>query len=315
MKRHGVYDVEDLRTTMSALTQITVQADAETAEAPFALATSDYFFRGTGHIRGGIGSLAWALADTIEKLGGTISFASRAKGITFDGERWTVRTRRSTVTTENLIANLTPHQLQDLAPDIRLSERALQAGNELERGWSATMLYLRISDDTGLDRWAHHVEAVDDPSLPLREGNHIFASVSGADETDRAPGDERTVTVSTHIPLARMRAQRQAGTVAGYVEHVQAQMRETLRRRAPELADRITHEMTGSPRTFERFTGRPHGMVGGAPRTVGLHHYLQLGPVEAAPGLHLVGDSVFPGQSTLATALGGTRVAEVVARR
>jgi phytoene dehydrogenase-like protein len=315
MKRHGVYQIEALRTTMSALSQITVQADVDSAEAPFALATSDYFFRGTGHIRGGIGSLAWALADTIEEHGGTISFASRAKAIEFHGEHWSVETRRAVVCTKNLVANLTPQQLQSLAPGVRFSERARQAGNELERGWSAAMLYLRIRDDSEIHPWAHHIEAINDPSSPLNEGNHIFTSISGANEKQRAPETERTVTVSTHVPLARMRAQRQAATLAEYISHVQARMRETLHNRAPEIAGNIVHEMTGSPRTFERFTGRPHGMVGGAPRTAGLHHYFQLGPVEAAPRLHLVGDSVFPGQSTLATALGGTRVAEVIARR
>jgi hypothetical protein len=32
------------------------------------------------------------------------------------------------------------------------------------------------------------------------------------------------------------------------------------------------------------------------------------------PGLWLVGDSIFPGQSTLAAAIGGVRTAESVAR-
>jgi phytoene dehydrogenase-like protein len=49
--------------------------------------------------------------------------------------------------------------------------------------------------------------------------------------------------------------------------------------------------------------------VGGVPRRAGLHNYEGIWPAPVAPGLYLVGDSVFPGQSTLATAIGGQRVA------
>jgi len=50
--------------------------------------------------------------------------------------------------------------------------------------------------------------------------------------------------------------------------------------------------------------------VGGVPRTVGLSHYQSLFPTQAADDLWLVGDSVFPGQSTLAAAIGGVKVAD-----
>ncbi|MDH4281344.1 MAG: hypothetical protein OEV36_01710 [Myxococcales bacterium] len=94
-------------------------------------------------------------------------------------------------------------------------------------------------------------------------------------------------------------------------------MRDTIRRRAPRLLEGARFEMTASPRTFERFTGRHHGYVGGVPRRVGLRHYRPraLWPREAGRGLYLVGDSVLLGQSTLAVALGGVKTAELIARR
>ena len=39
-----------------------------------------------------------------------------------------------------------------------------------------------------------------------------------------------------------------------------------LARHAPEVESAIQSEMTASPRTFARFTGRPEGLVGGVPR-------------------------------------------------
>jgi phytoene dehydrogenase-like protein len=101
---------------------------------------------------------------------------------------------------------------------------------------------------------------------------------------------------------------------AAWVAEIQETMRRTLALRAPELAAGIVHEWPASPRTFERFTGRAHGFVGGIPRRAGLHHYVDLGPRSVEPGLWLVGDSVFPGQSVLSVSLGGVRLAERVLR-
>jgi hypothetical protein len=65
--------------------------------------------------------------------------------------------------------------------------------------------------------------------------------------------------------------------------------------------------MTASPRTWARFVRRPEGAVGGVPRRAGLDHYTQLGPLSLGAGLDLAGDAVFPGQSILAAAIGGSR--------
>ena len=97
------------------------------------------------------------------------------------------------------------------------------------------------------------------------------------------------------------------------MQMVQDRMRATLAALAPEL-EGCTLEMPGSPRTFERFTLRENGAVGGVPRRAGLTNYEGLFDGTIAPNAWLVGDSVFPGQSTLATAVGGRRVAERIAR-
>ncbi len=72
------------------------------------------------------------------------------------------------------------------------------------------------------------------------------------------------------------------------------------------------HRLTASPRTFARFVGRPGGYVGGPARVRGIDNYRGMFPSPVRPGLWMVGDSVFPGQSTLATAIGGAKVASLV---
>ena len=153
-----------------------------------------------------------------------------------------------------------------------------------------------------------HLELVADPSLPLIEGNHIFCSISGAGETDRAPAGLATMTVSTHVRVDRL------DPGGRKVAAIQDRMRSLLARLAPEWSQEVVHELPASPRTFERFTGRPGGFVGGIPRRAGWAAYRDLLPRPVDRGLYLVGDSVFPGQSTLATALGGHRVGTRILR-
>jgi phytoene dehydrogenase-like protein len=314
LARHGVDGFAPLRTYLDAVCQITVQCSAAEAEAPFALAVMDYFYRGTGHVRGGIGALAGALADAVTRLGGEVHLANAVKAVRPAPGGFEVVTRRGTLRAGAVVANVLPQGLRGL---LGAEPGALPALDRLatrvEEGWGAAMLYLVVAPPDGAGEGARHLEIVQDPSAPFIEGNHLFASISGANDAGRAPAGLRTMTVSTHLPMKKLRALDAAGQAA-YVAAAQARMRAGLDAHAPEWVRRVEHAETASPRTFERFTGRFAGHVGGIPRRAGLGNYASLGPSPVLPGLYLVGDSVFPGQSTLATAVGGVRVAERLAR-
>lgn len=313
LERFGVASFQPLRLFLDATCQITVQASVREAEALFALSALDYYFRGTGHLHGGVGTLAGSLVGAIEALGGEVRFFDRAEALEPLKRGYRVRSRRGEVRARVVVANLLPQAVAGLLgrpPEGRLR----RLDEKVETGWGAAMLYLALPPGA-LDRAsAHHLELVQDPASPLIEGNHLFCSVSGEDEKGRTPTDGRTVTVSTHIPLDELRRLDRSAQ-AEYVEGVQDRMRNGLAVLAPEIWSNVERSWPASPRTFQRFTGRPHGYVGGIPRRRGLANYLQLGPLAVAPDLYLVGDTVFPGQSTLATALGGQRLATHLLRQ
>ncbi len=313
LRRHQLWDYLPFRTYANALCQITVQTDANSAEAPFALGAMDYFFRGTGHIHGGIGVLARALSEQITVLGGNVKFAEPVWRLIDTDRGWEIETRRDKYSARQVVANTLPANLADLlGKPVDDISRLSHLHEQVTRGWGAAMLYLGVDASKISNPCAHHLQLIDSTNKPLREGNHIFCSVSGADEPDRSPSGERTATVSTHVDMGRLWT-KNPREQAEYVAAVQHRMRRTLERRAPDLWEAVCFEMTASPRTFERFTNRRRGYVGGIPRTAGLHNYRHLSPYEVHDGLYLVGDTVFPGQSVLAVALGGVRVAEAIA--
>jgi phytoene dehydrogenase-like protein len=313
LERFGLLRFTPLRTYLDGLCQITVQCSAAEAEAPFALAAMDYYWRGTGHVRGGIGRLAEALVQAIIRCGGEVVLANRVKSLSPEAGGWRIETRRGTLRARHVAANVLPRGLMRLLglPPERLP-RVAELAERVEEGWGAAMLYRVARAPEDAQGKASHLELVQDEAAPLVEGNHLFVSISGEADTGRAPAGQRTLTISTHVPLRRLAAQS-SEEQARYVAQIQERMREGLARLAPEWAQDVRHELTASPRTFERFTRREAGAVGGVPRRAGLHHYRELAPRPVMQGLWLVGDSVFPGQSTLATALGGVRTAARIA--
>lgn len=305
LKRFGIHGFRPLKVYLDALCQITLQCSADEAEAPFALSTMDYYHRGTGHVRGGIGNLARALAHAITPLGGTLMLSTRAKKVEKRRAGYTVHTSKGALQTKAIVANMLPEDALALN-GASASPKLRRMSTRIDEGWGAVMLYRVVHAPPGARKEAHHLELIDDDETPLIKGNHLFCSISEAHRDSAL----RTMTVSTHVPFRELNEAPKAEQGA-LIASIQQRMRALLQRRAPEWTD-IVHELTASPRTFARFTGRSGGRVGGAPRRVGLHNYRDFTPPQISPRFYLVGDSIFPGQSTLATAVGGQKVAALV---
>jgi phytoene dehydrogenase-like protein len=309
LKRFGLDGPSPFRLWLDATSQITLQCSALEAETPFALASVDYAFRGAAHVQGGIGRLAEAMCAAIEQAGGEVRLARRVKAVRDAGEGYALEvTKDGTLHAGSVVANVLPQALGALlvgpAPAV-LDDKA----KRLEDGWGAAMRYRVVRAPEGASPEPHHLQLIDDAEAPLLEGNHAFVSISGEGEDRGAAPGMRTLTVSTHV---RARALREAQDPAAFIDDVQRRLAATLHKRAPEWESELIYDATASPRTWERFTSRPEGLVGGVPRTSGLAHYRGMLPRPVRPHLYLVGDSVFPGQSTLATALGGVKIAERV---
>jgi len=79
----------------------------------------------------------------------------------------------------------------------------------------------------------------------------------------------------------------------------------------PGFRSSVVFQMAGTPVTYQFYTERHRGMVGGFPQSSLLK---MRSPRTGIPNLRLVGDSIFPGQSTAGVTLGAMRVAKDVSR-
>jgi C-3',4' desaturase CrtD len=287
---------------------IAAQATSPTANALYGAAALDMPRRGVAHVRGGIGQIAARLVEAVRQFGGQVHFRQRVTSVErrSDGV-FIIRTqRKGEFVADEVLFNLPPWDAGRLmagdAPD-----RLRRAGRPAD-GWGAFMVYVGL-DGGGIpaDTPLHNQVLLREP---FGEGNSVFLSLSLPDDTQRAPAGQRALTISTHTELLpwwdlfeRDREAYEARKLE-YTERVLAAARVAL----PGLRAAANLILPGTPVTFQRYTGRSLGWVGGFPQT---SLFRAWGP-RVADGVWLVGDSIFPGQSILATALGGARAASAV---
>ena len=292
---------------------IAAQTTADYAHALYGSAALDLPRRGVNHVRGGIGALAQTLVDWIRAHGGEVLFRQRVTQIEVQRGRATavITHKGQRFPGDAILANLTPWALADLlgaqAP-ARLQKEVAQRPPT----WGAFTLYLGLDAARLPELPAGHHQVIVDHTRPLGEGNSVFISLSDAADDRRGPPGTRTATLSTHTAVAPWWALRRANDESAYLarrERYAARLLAAADKAIPGLAQAATLCLPGTPVTFEFYTKRPLGMVGGFPQT---SLFQARGPGTGVGNLWLVGDSIFPGQSTAGVTLGGMRVATAV---
>lgn len=293
---------------------IAAQAVSDQTHALYGSAALDLPRRGVNHVRGGIGGLAQALVTWLRGQGAQVLFRQQVTRLVMRGGRpvAAVTNKGLEVEAEAFVANLTPWALAELlggdAPAGLRREVRRRAPT-----WGAFTLYLGLEAAALPTGAADHHQVVVDPARPLGEGNSVFISLSGADDPGRAPAGRRAATLSTHTVIAPWEALRRSDPAAYEARktHYTRQLLAAAERAVPGLGGAVRLCLPGTPAAFEFFTRRPGGMVGGFPQT---SLFNVRGPGTGVPNLWLVGDSIFPGQSTAGVTLGGMRVAAAVQR-
>lgn len=298
-----------LRLFVDAQLLIAAQSTSSRVNALYGASALDLPRRGVVHFPGGMAAIADTLVDAIRQQGGRVRFRRAATQIVLDdGAPVAVETKQGERFPADLvIANLSPWDVAALLPATR-PPALRELPDRPHDGWGAFMVYAGV-DDAAIDpHMPLHRQVI--VREPLGEGNTVFVSVSPAWDTARAPAGRRAVTISTHTGLQPWWKLRN-GDRSRYEQRKQVYTDRILsaaERVIPGIREASDLILPGTPVTFQRFTRRQLGWVGGFPQT----NLLRTWSPQLGPGLWMVGDSIFPGQSTAAVALGGLRVAHAV---
>jgi C-3',4' desaturase CrtD len=306
---------DDFRAFLDVQLLISAQTIARQASALYGSAALDLPRRGVNHVRGGMGGLAQTLVAWIRANGGEVFFRQPVQKILLRNGRaaGVVTEKGLTLEADSIAANLTPWALAELL-GAEAPERLQKEIRRRPLTWGAFTLYLGL-DASRLPSGGHsnHHQVVVDPSRPPGEGNSIFLSLSDLQDPTRAPAGMRAATLSTHTDVITWWALAKADPQA-YGKRKEAYTGRVLQaaeRALPGLRDAVRLSLPGTPVTFQFYTRRPMGMVGGFPQT---SLFAARGPWTGISNVWLVGDSIFPGQSTAGATLGAWRVADEIIR-
>ena len=304
----------EMRAFIDAQLLISAQTTAQYANALYGSAALDLPRRGVSLVRGGIGRLAGTLADWITANGGKVLYRQAVERVLVRGRQVVaVQTRKGLeVEADSFAANLPPSALAALLPESPprgLQTKQVAAGT----GWGAFTLYLGLEASELPADLADHHQVVVDPSKPLGEGNSVFISLSPQGDASRAPNGKRAATLSSHTAvepwwqLSQNDPQGYATRKEDYTQRLLAASEQAI----PGIRKAMRLALPGTPLTWQFYTGRPLGRVGGYAQTSIL---TARSPATGLENLWLVGDSIFPGQSTAGVTLGAVRVARAINR-
>ena len=300
-----------LRLFVDAQLLISAQATSERTNALYGAAALDLPRRGVVHLAGGMGAIAETLAEAVRRHGGRVLYRHAVTRIRSEvGGPAIIETKHGgSFRADLIIANLTPWNAAELFEgDLPAALRRLPS--RPVDGWGAFVVYVGFDGSIVPPDFLLHHQII--MRRPLGEGNSVFASLSPAWDTNRAPAGQRALTLSTHTTMDGwwQLYEQNLPAYEARKNELAEKMLAAAEVALPGLHSAARLVMPGTPVTFQRFTRRKWGWVGGFPQTGLLR---TLGP-RLTPNLWLVGDSIFPGQSTAAVALGGLRVAQMALR-
>ena len=308
---HGLHTDPDFVRFIDAQLLISVQTTSHHANAINAAIALDLPVTGAYHVKGGIGTVSRMLAGSIEENGGAVLY--RKQVIRIDSVRRQVfgveTSDGSALAADYVLANLTHDSLAQFV------EAEDEPASEKKEGplWSAFTLYLGMEPAIFSALPSCHVQIIGGNG-DLAEGNSIFVSVSSPDEPDRAPAGLCAVTISTHTrPEPWFEAKKRGESAYSELKDVYTErVLDVLSEQFPDARNVIRSITAATPVTWERYTGRNQGCVGGYPQT---SLFKVRGPLTRFDNLFLVGDSIFPGQSLPGVVTGARRTIELLLQR
>ncbi|PFA70753.1 FAD-dependent oxidoreductase [Bacillus sp. AFS015802] len=269
----------------------------------------DIYHEGAFYLEGGLYRIAESLVQASVSYGAKATLGRKVVSIDRDDEhqRWIVLDHRGNEYHANHVVCNVPVQSLGTLFHSKYSPKleAYLKGKDREAVWGTMSLYMLLKEEALPDTLPLFSQICTSPAGNMTEGDHLFLSLSHPNDRKRAPEGFRTMTVSTHTKLENWNTKEKYDS---YKVTLQEKMMEALETIIPFLRDGLADTYPGAPGAWERFTGRPGGIVGGFPQTVDHALFNSLSHRTPLENIWMCGDSVFPGAGTIGVSVSGYHV-------
>ncbi len=302
LKGYGLYKNQRLKTFLDLQLKLYSQVGAdETAllYAATALGVSQAP-QGLFHLQGSMQVLSNALVKAIKRFDGQVFLGHCVEQIQLENNcpRF-VRIRQQKTdetwleTADHVVANVTVQNLTQLLGQ-QTPQGYQRRVDKLMPSSGAFVVYLGVEQAAIPEYCPPHLQFLYDYDGPIGENNSLFVSVSRP-EDGRAPNGKATIVASSFTDVqAWQQCNNYEALKAEYEREAIAKLNQFF-----NLDPRhIIHAESATPRTFQHYTARHQGMVGGIGQRLSTFGPFGFATRTPIPKLWLVGDCVHPGEGT-----------------
>jgi C-3',4' desaturase CrtD len=314
LRAHGLREDRPLAGLLSMLIEDTVHSTID--KAPLINAALGVTIRGAGLTRaaGGMRGFWRAFTEHYRGLGGQLRVGCRVTRIERREGAFSIITCRGVFVARQVVAALPIELTARLAPLAAAQRLAQYVRRDAEARGGAIVIFLGApEEEVACQAFTHH-QLLQDYDAPLGNGNNMFISVSAPGDRESAPLGCRAIMISTHcelLPWRGMKDDEYETRKAEIGDHLVTMTRRVY----PRLGMNCSAYEIGTPRTYEQFTHRVNGAVGGVRQTLENANQRSVPHEIGVPGFWLAGDTTWPGLGTVACVLGSRIVADAVLRR
>ncbi len=299
---------------LSMLLEDTVHASID--DAPLINAALGTTIRGAGLTRAQGGMLGFwkRFATHYHAIGGALKIGCPVQWVEPRPHGYQLVTRRGAFEASQVVSAIPAPLTARIAPPLVRAKLLPYLQRDAKHQGGAIVVFLGVPEGQVAGQPFTHHQLMHDYRQPLGNGNNLFISVSAPGDLESAPVGHRAVMISTHCELDAWESLDEAA----YARHKEAmgqRLIDLARRVYPRLGEQCVVREIATPRTFERFTRRPRGAVGGVRQCRANTNQRSLPHDIGVPGFWLAGDSTWPGLGTVACVLGSRIVADKVLAR
>ena len=254
--------------------------------------------RGLWHLHGSMQILSELLKNSFLRDGGNLLIGHRVTSIisvkntqTFDVDIIDKKKNLIQLNASDIVFSLPPQSLLDLIPiDGGLSTAYRECIKQLPKPSGAIVFYGALSRSDLPVACPSHIQIFDEYF------GSVFISISMEDD-QRAPVGMATLIASVFVDIEQW-SNLDSQSYARKKNIASKRITTILNDQFDLLDTSWSHKELSTPQSFERWTGRPGGIVGGLGQ-----HPTQFGPFglpsrTPLKGLWLCGDSIYPGEGT-----------------
>ena len=303
LRGYGLYENRRLRTFLDMQLKLYSQTTADKTAvlyAATALGVSQAP-HGLYHLKGSMQVLSDRLVESLERDGGELHMRHKVNQISIESGKPTrvqVSNQKGDVweeETDQIVANVTVQNLVRLAQSKKMNGYQKRV-EKLPPSSGAFVIYLGVEQSAVPEDCPPHLQFLYNYDGPIAENNSLFVSVSRPGD-GRAPEGKATIIASSFTDVQQWYDCDEDGYRAmkeNYTEEAISRLKDYFDLRS----EHIVQIEAATPRSFETFTGREQGIVGGIGQRVPTFGPFGFATRTPISNLWLVGDSTHPGEGT-----------------